>query len=513
MAEQGPGILIVDHDDAVREAISAVLADAGIAWADAADGASALEAALDTSLGVVILGLQLPDMDGRAVLDRLRSLRPSLRVVVLSDGSDDESVLDALRNGACDYLATPIHDEELLLSARRAAESYGLADRWTKLRSRMERLVARLAELGAVPGEPAGADRLGAIEGTLVEATSEVLEAGKTSFMRLDDAGRWLEVVACVGRRLGPGEFDPVEVGQGIAGGVLERGEPLIVQDVAADPRIQGDHADGRYATSSFVAAPVASGDRRFGVLCATDRATGGAFSDEDLVLLRLLALQAAALMTNGAAAAFQPPDELADTATQPGLASLAVLPKEGEETELDRDAELSRQICQAIVDEVETSRVIREALRPIATLLPAAPVSIFLIDPADGSLRKEGECDGGVSSDRDELPRDRGLTGVVLQTGHLVATQDPASDSRFDPDWDTPSNGRIRPFLCIPLKLRGKVVGVFRGYLQEGADASARTAEVIGAALSAAVRNALLYRSLLEAIEDVAEARRAARS
>jgi len=513
MAEHDPGVLIVDHAEAVRESISAVLGDAGMVCAAAADGAGALDAALDTSIGVVILGLRLPDMDGRVLLDRLRGLRPTLRVIVLSDGTDEEIVLDALRNGACDYLATPIHDEELLLSVRRAAESYALGSRWTKLRSRMDRLVARLDELAGVTGEPAGGDRLHAIEGTLVEAASEVLEAGKTSYMRLDAAGRWLEVVACVGRRLAPGAFDPVEVGQGIAGGVLERGEVLIVQDVATDARIKGDHADGRYASPSFLAAPVASADRRFGVLCATDRMTGGAFSDEDGILLRLMAIQAAALMANGSVHALDAPDELADTATQPGLEALAVLPKQGEEGELDRDAELARQICQAVVDEVETSRVIREALRPIATLLPAAPVSIFLIDPGDGTLRKEGECDGGVSSDRDELPRDRGLTGVVLQTGHLVATQDPASDPRFDPDWDTPSNGRVRPFLCIPLKLRGKVVGVFRGYLQEGADASARTAEVIGAALSAAVRNALLYRSLLEAIEDVAEARRSARS
>jgi hypothetical protein len=61
-------------------------------------------------------------------------------------------------------------------------------------------------------------------------------------------------------------------------------------------------------------------------------------------------------------------------------------------------------------------------------------------------------------------------------------------------------------------VKLRGKVVGVLRAFLQEGGEASARTAEVLGAALSAAVRNALLYRSLVEAIEEVAEARRAAR-
>jgi hypothetical protein len=61
-------------------------------------------------------------------------------------------------------------------------------------------------------------------------------------------------------------------------------------------------------------------------------------------------------------------------------------------------------------------------------------------------------------------------------------------------------------------VKLRGKVVGVLRAFLPDDEEPSARTAEVLGAALSAAVRNALLYRSLLDAIEEVAEARRAAR-
>jgi len=42
---------------------------------------------------------------------------------------------------------------------------------------------------------------------------------------------------------------------------------------------------------------------------------------------------------------------------------------------------------------------------------------------------------------------------------------------------------------------------------------ASARSGELVGSALSAAVRNALLYRSLLESIDEVAEVRRAARS
>ncbi|MCH2188161.1 GAF domain-containing protein, partial [Myxococcota bacterium] len=181
-------------------------------------------------------------------------------------------------------------------------------------------------------------------------------------------------------------------------------------------------------------------------------------------------------------------------------------------EPEFDRVSELAREICQAAGDEVEPERVIQGILQPLVHHLPAAPVSIFLVG-AEGGLALEGECDGGVAGDRNSLSGAKGLTGHVLRTGQLVATAEPDADPRFEKETDTARDGRIRPLLCLPLTLRGRVVGVCRAFLGENRDPSVRMAEVIAPALSAALRNALLYRSLVEAIEDVAQARRAARS
>ena len=86
-----------------------------------------------------------------------------------------------------------------------------------------------------------------------------------------------------------------------------------------------------------------------------------------------------------------------------------------------------------------------------------------------------------------------------------------PENDPRFDPEVDTPQGGRVGPILCVPLKIRSKILGVARVFPAQRVGASARTAEVLAAALSAAVRNVLLYRSLLESIEDLARARREA--
>ena len=143
---------------------------------------------------------------------------------------------------------------------------------------------------------------------------------------------------------------------------------------------------------------------------------------------------------------------------------------------------------------------------------LGAAPVALYLLSADGERLELEAENDGGDAADRPELPVDRGLVGGVLQTGQLVAVEVPASDPRFEVDVDTPEDGLARPTICVPIRLRDKVVGVLRVFLAEGRPASPRTAEVLGAAFSAAVRNVLLYRSLLQSIEEVAEARKRAR-
>ncbi len=131
------------------------------------------------------------------------------------------------------------------------------------------------------------------------------------------------------------------------------------------------------------------------------------------------------------------------------------------------------------------------------------------LIDNATGELVCEGQVANEGAEDRPRLPRSQGLTATVLQTGGLVATERPERDPRFDPEVDTPVNGEVGPLLCVPLRFRGKVLGVFRAFPRARTASSARTGEVLSAVLSAAVRSVLLYRSLLDAIDEVALARR----
>ena len=494
-------VLVVDDERFFREAIRDVLDGIEVQSALAATGREALDAAGDESIGVVILDIQLPDMSGLEVFRQLRDTRPDLRVIILSAHTDQETVLEALRLGAFDYLAKPIHEEELALAVRRALETFGIASGWSRLRRRIGLLEETLEELWERAREADVEERAASVREGAVQAISEILGATKTSLMLLDEDGAALRVAATRGFKVSAAEIDAVPIGEGVAGMVLARSEPIVVTDVDADERFAGRAPADRYASNSFAAAPLAVGARVLGVLCATERASGEPFDAEDLALMRIMSVQLAQMLD--VRSATDEAGDLEPVVEAPASALTA--------PEIGREAELARAICEAMTAELEPARILEAALRPVAETLGAAPVSLYLVDPEQGDLVREAECDRGSRNDRPALPSGIGLTGFVLESGNLIASDDPAADPRFDAEADTPEDGAAGPLLCGRLSFRGKPLGVFRIFPEKAEDASAGVGEVLAAALSAAVRNVLLYRSLVDTIDEVARARREA--
>jgi len=494
-------VLIVDDERFFREAIAEALEAAGIEHASAANGEEALRLAREGGIGAVVLDLGLPGLGGIEVLRRLRGSDPQLRVVTLAGRTEQDAVLEALRLGASDYLAKPLHDEELVLSVRRALEAHAALAAWSRLRRRLATLEARMAEIAVAARDAEGASRARSLAPLVAESIARVLDARVASLMLFDPASGLLRVAAQQGRDLPLADLEPVPIGEGVAGLALARGEAIAVEDVRKDPRFAGREPDRRYATHSFAVVPIAGPADPVGVLCATDRSEGPAFGDEDLGLLRMLALELGVLLGDAGPA----PAARAGDRPDP-LEAVAPLASAG-----DLDADLAREVCEAISSEVDPERMFSASLGPVARTLDAAPVSLYLIDPARGELVLERQCETRIS-DRRRLPRECGLTGVVLQTGWLVATGHPESDPRFDARVDTAADGVPRPLLCVPLRVRGKVLGLLRAFPSDPAAAAARTGEVLAAVFSAAARSALLYRSLVQSIDEVAEARRSAR-
>jgi CheY-like chemotaxis protein len=486
-------VLVVGDERGTQGVIRSALADEGLACELAENADQARKLADDPNVGAVLLDVRLPQRGVLEVLRALRDRRPSLRVIVLGTAAEQDLILESLRRGASDYLAKPLHEEELRLAVRRALDATEVATRFDELSSRLLRLADSLSGFAAA----AHSDPPEAFADDVVEIAADLLGAGRTSLLLPDGEGG-LRVAAIRGGDHAASELGPVPIDDSVAGLAFGGEDGVLIDDVDRDERCAGRARRGRYASSSALLVPLRDARSALGVLCATERPSQP-FAQEDLALARLLAWAAAPRLAPGPEPAPTPetePLEVDDSIESAAEEALRV--------------EIARGVASALVDEIEPGPLLHAALRPIAELLEAEPVSLYLLDARTGSLALEA-CVPGARPERPRLPRDRGLAGAVLGTGRTFASERPESESGFADDVDTPEDGGAGPLYCVPIRIRGRVLGLARAFLAPGRRPSPRSAELLGVALSAAVRNALLYRSLLESIDDLARARREA--
>lgn len=117
-------VLAVDDDPAILRTLSINLRARGYDVETAGDGRSALQIVDERMPDVVILDLGLPDIDGVTVLKRLRSYA-QVPVVVLSARHESDDKVEALDEGADDYVTKPFDIEELLARVRAAIRRSG----------------------------------------------------------------------------------------------------------------------------------------------------------------------------------------------------------------------------------------------------------------------------------------------------------------------------------------------------------------------------------------------------
>jgi DNA-binding NtrC family response regulator len=112
-------VLVADDEPGVRESLAEVLRDAGYIVQTAADGAAALKALEEHDFGIVITDLRMPGADGLAVLKRARDVSPQTLVLVMTAHGSVDTAVEALRNGATDYILKPVAFDDLLAKVER----------------------------------------------------------------------------------------------------------------------------------------------------------------------------------------------------------------------------------------------------------------------------------------------------------------------------------------------------------------------------------------------------------
>ena len=111
-------ILTIEDDPGIVRVLERGLAAHGHQIVTADNGEDGLLLASDSSVELVLLDISLPGLDGYGVLERIRAVRPTLPVLMLTARDDLRNKVDALNAGADDYVTKPFAFEELLARIR-----------------------------------------------------------------------------------------------------------------------------------------------------------------------------------------------------------------------------------------------------------------------------------------------------------------------------------------------------------------------------------------------------------
>jgi two-component system, NtrC family, nitrogen regulation response regulator GlnG len=130
----GERILVVDDEETVRWALTKALERAGYRVDAATDGPSGLIAAAEPSVILVLLDVRLPGRDGLSVLRDVRARRPELPVIMMTAYGTLPVAVEAIQQGAYDYIGKPFDTDEVLLVVQKAVEAQALARDVAQLR-------------------------------------------------------------------------------------------------------------------------------------------------------------------------------------------------------------------------------------------------------------------------------------------------------------------------------------------------------------------------------------------
>jgi DNA-binding NtrC family response regulator len=168
-------ILLVEDDSDVRGAVGRALADAGHTVVPVGDGASALERLSASSFDVLVCDLRLPKVDGLAVFREARRTAVRTEAILMTSFAAVPEAVEALKEGAHDYLTKPFDVEELVLRVAAIAKKRRLEHELQDARGRLAG-AADVDIIGATPAMARLLDRLAAV----AQSDAPVLATGES---------------------------------------------------------------------------------------------------------------------------------------------------------------------------------------------------------------------------------------------------------------------------------------------------------------------------------------------
>jgi CheY-like chemotaxis protein/DNA-binding transcriptional ArsR family regulator len=120
-------ILVVDDDEELREDVVEMLQREGYEVIDVGTGEEAIEKLKKESVDIILTDLMMPGIDGMEVLRQSKKLKPAVRVIMITGFGTIENAVEAMKEGASDYISKPFKIGEVQATVKRALEEVKFA--------------------------------------------------------------------------------------------------------------------------------------------------------------------------------------------------------------------------------------------------------------------------------------------------------------------------------------------------------------------------------------------------
>jgi two-component system response regulator PilR (NtrC family) len=169
-------ILVVDDEQSLRDVLSIMLKRAGYAVTTAIDGEEAVELLNREIFDLVITDLRMPKIDGMEVLKAVKSASPETVVLIITAFATADSAVEAMKQGAYDYLTKPFQVDEVQLIIRNALEKRRL----TTENMLLKREMASQSSFAQLVGQSEAIQKVFDVVRKVADSKSNVLICGES---------------------------------------------------------------------------------------------------------------------------------------------------------------------------------------------------------------------------------------------------------------------------------------------------------------------------------------------
>lgn len=310
----------------------------------------------------------------------------------------------------------------------------------------------------------------------IMDSVLHLMGTDAGSLLLLDKTGKKLIFKVAKGPKANEVKKFDIPVGEGIAGWVASSNEPIIVPNPLEDKRFKREIAEEiGYLPYNILCVPLRSKKKLIGVIELINTLGKERFTKDDCELLLSISNQVAVLIEN--ASLFQ-----------------NLIRRVSEKTVLT-------EVSKTVNSTLSLNRVLEIAMKLVAQIMRAEASSLMLLDEEKKelifkvALGKKGEQVKEI-----RIPLGSGIAGYVVEKGEPVVVPDVTRDSRFFKEIDEKSGFKTRSIICVPLRIKDKIIGVAEAMNRIGGtfvDEDIELFEAIALQLAIAIENASLYKEL----------------